>query len=55
VLLVEQFALLALSIGDRANVMVRGEIAYEGPCEDLRGDPDRLHELYLGTPTAVKA
>jgi branched-chain amino acid transport system ATP-binding protein len=55
VLLVEQFALLALSIGDRANVMVRGEIAYEGSCEDLRGDPDRLHELYLGAPTAVKA
>lgn len=53
VLLVEQFALLALSIGNRACVMVRGEIAYEGPCDELQGDPDRLHELYLGATPAV--
>jgi branched-chain amino acid transport system ATP-binding protein len=52
VLLVEQFAALALSVGDRAYVLVRGQIAYEGRAEDLKDDPDRLHDLYLGTNLA---
>ena len=48
VLLVEQFAALALSVGDRAYVLVRGRTAYEGAASALLENQDRLHELYLG-------
>jgi len=48
VLLVEQFARLALAIGDRAYVLRRGSLVYEGDCGTLARDPDRLHHLYLG-------
>ena len=48
VLLVEQFAALALAIGDRAYVMRRGEIVYDGLCHALTKSPDLLHRLYLG-------
>lgn len=48
VLLVEQFAALALSIGDRAYVLRRGEIVYDGACATLAQSPDLLHRLYLG-------
>jgi branched-chain amino acid transport system ATP-binding protein len=48
VLLVEQFAALALSIGDRAYVLQRGQIVYDGPCPALAQSPDLLHRLYLG-------
>jgi branched-chain amino acid transport system ATP-binding protein len=48
VLLVEQFAPLALSIGHRAVVMSRGEVAYDGGCRELLDDPNRLREIYLG-------
>jgi branched-chain amino acid transport system ATP-binding protein len=53
VLLVEQFARLALGIGDRAYVLRRGSLAYEGDCGTLARDPDRLHHLYLGDAAAV--
>src|SRR5690606_3856076 len=36
VVLVEQFAALALAIGDRAYVMRRGRIVYDGDCAALR-------------------
>jgi branched-chain amino acid transport system ATP-binding protein len=49
VVLVEQFADLALSIGNRAYVMRRGRIVYEGDCAYLRRSPDELHKLYLGS------
>ncbi len=49
VLLVEQFAALALAVGDRAYVLRRGRIVYDGSCAELRGASDRLHQLYLGT------
>ena len=52
VLLVEQYAHLALAHGDRGYVLSRGEIAYEGDCRDLVDDPDRLRALYLGGPSA---
>lgn len=55
VLLVEQFAALALSIGDRAYVMVRGHIAFEGPSAVLRDAPDKLRDLYLGAGVADTA
>lgn len=48
VVLVEQFANLALEIGDRAYVMRRGSIVYEGDCATLMNDPEKLHHLYLG-------
>jgi branched-chain amino acid transport system ATP-binding protein len=52
VLLVEQFAALALSIGDRAYVLRRGQIVYDGPCPTLAQSPDLLHRLYLGDNSA---
>lgn len=48
VVLVEQFATLALAIGNRAYVLRRGEIVYDGDCETLTRDPALLHRLYLG-------
>jgi branched-chain amino acid transport system ATP-binding protein len=48
VLLVEQFAALALTIGDRAYVMRRGRIVHDGGCASLLTAPDELHRLYLG-------
>ena len=49
ILLVEQFASLALEIGNTAAVLRSGSIAYHGTCAELRDDPDLLHELYLGS------
>lgn len=48
ILLVEQFAALALSIGNRVYVMRRGRIVHDGDCASLRNAPDELHRLYLG-------
>lgn len=52
VILVEQFAALALAIGNHACVLRRGEIVYDGSAEYLAGNPARLHELYLGETAA---
>ncbi|MGZ9720437.1 ABC transporter ATP-binding protein [Rhizobium miluonense] len=52
VILVEQFAALALAIGDRAYVLRRGVIVYDGDCATLAGDPAHLHRLYLGDAAA---
>ncbi|MBR0725574.1 ABC transporter ATP-binding protein [Bradyrhizobium manausense] len=48
ILLVEQFAALALEIGDRAYVLRKGQIVYDGACRPLIENPDLLHRLYLG-------
>ncbi|WP_137935059.1 ABC transporter ATP-binding protein [Mesorhizobium comanense] len=48
VLLVEQFAALALSIGNRAYVMRRGRVVHDGDCLKLLKSPGELHRLYLG-------
>lgn len=48
VVLVEQFAALALAIGNRAYVLRRGKIVYDGGCGELARDPAHLHRLYLG-------
>ncbi|CAN7452504.1 ABC transporter ATP-binding protein [Rhizobium sp. LjRoot254] len=48
VLLVEQFATLALAIGNRAYVLRRGRMVYDGGCDALARDPAHLHRLYLG-------
>jgi branched-chain amino acid transport system ATP-binding protein len=51
VLLIEQFAALALAIGDHAYVLRRGQVVFDGACIELRDAPDRLHQLYLGAAT----
>ncbi|GGS32713.1 MULTISPECIES: ABC transporter ATP-binding protein [Actinokineospora] len=51
VLLVEQFAALALGIADRAYVMARGEIVFAGDGAALRSDDSLLRALYLGEST----
>jgi branched-chain amino acid transport system ATP-binding protein len=48
VLLVEQFATLALSIADHAYVLAKGEIVFAGDPAVLLGDEERLRAAYLG-------
>ena len=47
ILLVEQNARAALEVADYGYVLETGEIALEGPAEDLAKDP-RVIETYLG-------
>lgn len=47
VLLVEQFAGLALAIGDAGYVLNRGSVVFRGTCEELRAQPGLLHGAYL--------
>ncbi|MBO2462055.1 ABC transporter ATP-binding protein [Actinomadura violacea] len=49
VLLVEQFATLALEIADTAHVLAGGRLTHSGPAAPLRKSPDVLHAAYLGT------
>ena len=53
VVLVEQFATLALAIGNRAYVLRRGQIVYDGDCGALAKDPALMHRLYLGESEAA--
>lgn len=48
-LLIEQFAERALEVSERAYVIRKGRVVYDGPSEALRGDDERLHELYMGS------
>ncbi len=53
VLLIEQFAHLALSLAKRAYVLEGGRIRYDGTAEELKSRPDVLHSAYLtGTQEA---
>jgi len=45
ILLVEQNALLALKIADRAYVLDSGQLVHEGPAAELAGDRDRIRSL----------
>lgn len=47
VLLVEQFANLALGIGVHAYVMTVGEIVLEGPARDLLARPEDVRQAYI--------
>lgn len=47
VLLIEQFANLALGLASHALVMERGRIVFDGASETLRRQPDILHGAYL--------
>ena len=49
VLLVEQFAQMALGISTGAAVITGGRLTYSGPAQTLVDDPDLLHSAYMGT------
>lgn len=51
ILLIEQFAEQALAVSERAYVIRKGRVVYDGPSSALRGDEERLHELYMGPAT----
>jgi branched-chain amino acid transport system ATP-binding protein len=53
ILLVEQNARAALEVADYGYVLEMGEIALEGPAEQLAGDP-RVIETYLGAARKKK-
>ena len=48
VILVEQFARIALDVADRAYVLVNGRVAREGTTEELRANVGELESTYLG-------
>jgi branched-chain amino acid transport system ATP-binding protein len=48
VVIVEQFARLALDVADRAYVLVNGRVASEGSTEELRANVGELESKYLG-------
>jgi branched-chain amino acid transport system ATP-binding protein len=54
VLLIEQFAHVALGLSDRAYLMEGGHIQYNGTAQELRDQPNLLHTAYLlrGTNTS---
>ena len=53
VLLIEQFAHVALALANRAYVLEGGQIQYSGTAAELRDNPDLLHSAYLlGTGAA---
>jgi branched-chain amino acid transport system ATP-binding protein len=47
VLLIEQFAHVALALATRAYVLEGGRIQYSGTAAELRDNPDLLHSAYL--------
>jgi branched-chain amino acid transport system ATP-binding protein len=47
VLLIEQFAYLALSLAKTAYVLENGRIRYQGSADELKRSPDVLHSAYL--------
>lgn len=56
ILLVEQFAHAALSVADRAGIMVRGKLTHFGDAASLsRLSPEELARLYFGSESASSA
>jgi len=49
VLMVEQYASLALTVGERAYVMRGGRMVFDGACAELEGRQDALRGAYLGS------
>jgi len=47
VLLIEQFAHVALRLANRAYILEGGRIRYDGTAEELRQKPELLHSAYL--------
>jgi branched-chain amino acid transport system ATP-binding protein len=57
VLLIEQFATVALGLANRAHVMDRGRLRFSGPASELKTRPELLQSSYLpggsaGAPAA---
>lgn len=52
VLLIEQYAAVALAVAQHAAVLDRGCVEWAGSAEDLRAQPEILHGVYLGTAAA---
>jgi branched-chain amino acid transport system ATP-binding protein len=57
VLLIEQFATVALGLANRAHVMDRGRVRFSGPASELKARPELLQSSYLpggntGAPAA---
>jgi branched-chain amino acid transport system ATP-binding protein len=55
IVLVEQFAALALEVGTKAYVLRGGEVVYDGTCAELRDEDGLLQRLYLGEAAAAEA
>ncbi len=47
VLLIEQFAHVALGLAETAYVLEGGRIRYQGPAQRLKDEPELLHSAYL--------
>jgi branched-chain amino acid transport system ATP-binding protein len=47
VLLIEQFATVALGLANRVHVMDRGRVEFSGSAKELKENPDMLHSSYL--------
>jgi branched-chain amino acid transport system ATP-binding protein len=47
ILLIEQFAHIALSVANRAYVLEGGEVRYDGTAAELSEKPEMLHSAYL--------
>ena len=50
VVIVEQFARLALEVADRAYLLVNGRVDREGTTENLRANVGEIESKYLGVP-----
>jgi branched-chain amino acid transport system ATP-binding protein len=48
VVLVEQFARIALEVADRAYVLVNGRVESEGATDELRANVRELESKYMG-------
>jgi branched-chain amino acid transport system ATP-binding protein len=55
VLLIEQFATVALSLATGAHVMEGGVLRYAGTSAELKANPELLHSAYLLRGSAVQA
>jgi branched-chain amino acid transport system ATP-binding protein len=55
VLLIEQFAHVALSLAKTAYVLEGGRIRYEGTAEELKERPDVLHSAYLSAEKTTES
>jgi branched-chain amino acid transport system ATP-binding protein len=47
VLLIEQFAAVALGLATTAHILEGGRIRYSGPASQLRDHPEQLRSAYL--------
>jgi branched-chain amino acid transport system ATP-binding protein len=54
VLLIEQFATIALALADRAHIMEGGTIQYSGNTAELKRNPELLHNAYLLRGTSAR-